>query len=180
VAKKAKPGTGLAAAQKYLGLTQNAQGKFVRPGAGLATKVIQNKLGQYVPTDPGFGTVSTSNKRGELMGSFTGGQFTLAGGKGRPAARKTRGVTKGGIAPSSITSDLAGLAPFAEADIAQTSLLGAQGKAYAAGRQGASGTLLGATSKPTMPGEEPGAKGRHKRRGKGKAKGRKARTRKLA
>jgi hypothetical protein len=176
-APKAQTGTGLAAAQHYLGMVQNAKGNWVRPGAALATKTLESKLGQYVPTDPSYGPVSTSNKRGELMGSFLGGQLTLAGGGRKTKTTRGRsgaghGASMAGVTADSIASTSA--PPFAEADIAQTSLLGAQGKAYAAGRQGTSGTLLGATSKPVMPEakEKRGGKKRG-RKGKGKAKGRK-------
>jgi hypothetical protein len=179
VAKKAKAGTGLSAAQKYLGLVKNAQGQWVRPGAGLATKTLQGvaeKMG-YQGNAAGFGQTPLASPSGNRLGYVSGatGQFSLAGGgKGRTAATKKHATTMAGITTDSIAST--SKLPFAEADIASTSLLGAQGKAYAAGRQGTSGTLLGATSKPVMPeakaGQKRGGKKRG-RKGKGKAKGRK-------
>jgi hypothetical protein len=178
MAKKAKPG--LQAAQKYLGLVKNAQGKWVKPGAALATKTLAAGLNNpnsanYRPSVPGAtGTTPIANRQGERMGFFSGaGAFTLAGGaKGRTTATGKHAATMAGITTDSIAATSA--PPFAESDIAQTSLLGAQGKAYAAGRQGTSGTLLGATSKPVMPEAEKKRGGRKRgRKGKGKAKGRK-------
>jgi hypothetical protein len=135
----------------------------------------QKTLGNYFPdvTNTTGGNTPYANLRGERLGTYNqiSGQFTLAGGKGRPAAMKKHAATMGGITSDSIAQTSSPL--FAENDIAQTSLLGTQGKAYAVGRQGISGTLLGATSKPTMP-EAEKKRGGGKRGRKGKrAKGRK-------
>jgi hypothetical protein len=184
-APKAKTGTGLSAAQHYLGLVQNAQGQWVRPGAALATKTMQTiteNLG-YQPggTGTGRGTPLATPKTGQRLGFVNSatGQFSLAGGGRKTKATRGRSGAGHGAAMAGVTADSiasTSAPPFAEADIAQTSLLGAQGKAYAAGRQGTSGTLLGATSKPVMPeakaGQKRGGKKRG-RKGKGKAKGRK-------
>jgi hypothetical protein len=181
-APKAKPGTGLSAAQKYLGLVQNAQGQWVRPGQGLATKTLQavtDKLGYTGGGVAGTSVPIGTPKSGKLLGYVDNatGQFGLAGGGRKTKATRGRsgaghGASMAGVTADSIASTSA--PPFAEADIAQTSLLGAQGKAYAAGRQGTSGTLLGATSKPVMPEAEKKRGGKKRgRKGKGKAKGRK-------
>lgn len=93
-APKAAAGTGLAAAQHQLGLVQNAQGQWVRPGAALATKYMT-----AVATNLGYqgnalgGSTPLANRRGERIG-FIGGEpgspsFTLAGGKGKGNTRKT-------------------------------------------------------------------------------------------
>jgi hypothetical protein len=182
-APKAKPGTGLSAAQKYLGLVQNAQGQWVRPGQGLATKTLQavtDKMGYTAGGVAGTRVPIGTPKSGNLLGYVDNatGQFGLAGG-GRKT-KTTRGRSGAGHSASmaGVTADsiASTSAPYAEADIAQTSLLGAQGKAYAAGRQGTSGSLLGATSKPVLPEAKAGQK--RGRKGKAKAKGRKARGRK--
>jgi len=149
MAKRAKAGTGLRAAQQYLGLVKNAQGQWVRPGAGLATKTLQTvaeNMG-YQGGEGGFGATPLANLRGERLGTVSGatGQLTLAGG--RKATSKRKGATgrharsMAGATAQSLTATTSPL--FAEADIATTGYVRAQGKAYAAGRGTNAGTLAG-------------------------------------
>jgi hypothetical protein len=185
VARKAKPGTGLAAAQKYLGLVQNAKGQWVRPGAGLASRTLSTvtqKAGYSVV--PGQEAITPfSSPRGQHLGTYSQatGKFTLAGGKaagGRKAAgaRKRRGKGAGGTAAvEQLGAEPVASNPFAEADVAATSLLRTQGKAFAAGRAAYAGTALGATRGPKAT-EKAEVAGKKKGK-KGKAKP-KARTRK--
>lgn len=87
MAKKAKAGTGLAAAQKYLGLVQNARGNWVRPGKSLATKTLRTiteNMGYQAGGLSGR-TPLAAPKTGNRLGfvSNTTGQFSLAGAGGK-------------------------------------------------------------------------------------------------
>jgi hypothetical protein len=176
-APKAKPGTSLSTAQKYLGLVQNAQGQWVRPGAGLATKTLQASVENMGYTGGGVtGTrVPIGTPRGDRLGYVDNatGSFSLAGGKAggsKAGTRKRRGKSAGGMAAPVTTTPVASN-PFAEADVAATSLLRTQGKAFAAGRSAFAGTALGATRGPKAAEETKGkTKGKGKKgKGKGKA-----------
>jgi hypothetical protein len=116
-----------------------------------------------------------ANRQGQRIGTYSQatGKFTLAGGKaagGKAAgARKRRGKGAGGTAAvEQLGAAPVASNPFAEADVAATSLLRTQGKAFAAGRAAYAGTALGATRGPKVTekaevaGKKKGKKGKAK------------------
>lgn len=163
VAPKAAKGTGLRAAQNYLGLVQNAQGAWVRPNAKQASGLLAKMAGNLgYQTDPAYpASTPFANQRGQRLGTFeqSTGIFTLAGRA--PGAGPARGVKtqtrkrRGGAAGKGLNEPLERVAePYAESDLATTAYVRTQGKAYAAGRA-AGQSLAGQTG---AAGKKPAAK----------------------
>lgn len=156
-ARAPKVSSELKAARSWLGLVQNSAGQWVRPNEAQATRLISKQLAssgyQANPSAAPGSTLGIVNKRGQTMGTFQHltGEFSLTGGKGKGAGKgkgkgkgtgrnKPRGGTAAGEETPTSRSRV-----YAEADTAATSLIRAQGKAYAAARERISGTALGAT-----------------------------------
>jgi hypothetical protein len=148
----------------------NIGGMRFNVGEGVATPTgmrsdaaKQNPGGSYLDPSGKYIAAGVNAKGGHDKHMTAAERANGRGGKGKPKGKPRGHKPKSGGVGDGPTADEKKAVGYAEADTTTTSMLRAQGKAYAAGRSGASGSRRGQDSAPVEESQAEEAGGKRKR-----------------